>query len=103
MKKHTFYIGLNDKDTKRQIISNITAEHIVLNILGVDGTVTDSRGVYTHQDGTITTENTLVVELLDFEGVMTREWVLDKANAIKVALNQESVAYQVEDIKSELL
>ena len=54
-------------------------------------------------DGTITTENTLEVVLLDFDNKMTSEWVADKANAIKVALNQESVAYQVEDIKSELI
>lgn len=103
MKKHTFYIGLNDKDTKTQLITTLNAYHIVTNILGVDSTISDCKGVYTHEDGTVTTENTLEVVLLDFDSKMTREWVTDKANAIKVALNQESVAYQVEDIASELL
>ena len=103
MKKHTFYIGLNDKDTKTQLITTLNAYHIVTNILGVDSTISDCKGVYTHEDGTVTTENTLEVVLLDFDSKMTREWVTDKANAIKQALNQESVAYQVEDIKSELL
>ena len=103
MKKHTFYIGLNDKDTKSQLISTLDAYRITTNILGVDSTIKECKGVYTHEDGTITTENTLEVVLLDFDNKITSEWVTDKAKAIKVALNQESVAYQVEDIKSELI
>ena len=71
MKKHTFYIGLNDKDTKSQLINTLDAYRITTNILGVDSTIKECKGVYTHEDGTITTENTLEVVLLDFDNKMT--------------------------------
>lgn len=103
MKKHTFYIGLNDKDTKSQLISTLDAYRITTNILGVDSTIKECKGVYTHEDGTITTENTLEVVLLDFDDALTDRWIAEKANAIKQALNQESIAHQEEDIKSELI
>lgn len=103
MKKHTFYIGLNDKDTKTQLIGTLDAYRIVTNMLGVDSTIKECKGVYTHEDGTITTENTLEVILLDFDGVMTKAWIIEKVETIKIALNQESIAYQEENINSELL
>lgn len=103
MKKHTFYIGLNDKDTKTQLIGTLDAYRIVTNIFGVDSTIKECKGVYTHKDGTITTENTLEVILLDFDGAMTKAWITEKVEAIKIALNQESIAYQKENINSELL
>ena len=103
MKKHTFYIGLNDKDTKTQLFSTLDAYRITTNILGVDSTIKECKGVYTHEDGTITTENTLEVVLLDFNDALTDRWIAEKANAIKQALNQESIAHQEEDIKSELI
>lgn len=103
MKKHTFYIGLNDKDTKSQLISTLDAYRITTNILGVDSTIKECKGVYTHEDGTITTENTLEVVLLDFDDALTDRWIAEKANDIKIALNQESIAHQEENIKSELI
>ena len=103
MKKITLYIGLNDKDTKSQLIGTLDAYRIVNNILEVDSTITECKGVYTHKDKTITTENTLEVVLLDFDGKLDREWVLDKTWEIKRALNQESIAYQEQEIVSELI
>lgn len=103
MRKLTFYIGLNDKDKKVQVVNTLDAYRITMNIFGVDATIKECKGVYTHQDGTVTFENTLEVVLLDFDNTLTKEWAIAKANAIKIALNQESVAYQEEDIKSELL
>ena len=103
MKKHTFYIGLNDKDTKTQLFSTLDAYRITTNILGVDSTIKECKGVYTHEDGTIITENTLEVVLLDFDNALTDRWIAEKANAIKQALNQESIAHQEENIKSELI
>lgn len=103
MKKITLYIGLNDKDTKTQKISTLDAYRFVNNILATDSTITECKGVYTHEDGTITTENTLEVVLLDFDNTLDKGWVLDKASAIKKALNQEAIAYQEQDIKSELI
>ena len=103
MKKITLYIGLNDKDTKSQLIGTLDAYRIVNNILETDSTITECKGVYTHKDKTITVENTLEVVLLDFDNSLDKEWVLDKTGKIKVALNQESIAYQEQEIVSELI
>ena len=62
MKRFTLYMGLNDKDTKTQMISIIEAYKIVSNILASDlggGTIYEAKGVYKHDDGTIVFENTL--------------------------------------------
>lgn len=103
MRKITLYIGLNDKDTKTQLIGTLDAYRVVSSILGVDSTIKECRGVYTHDDGTIVTENTLEVVLLDFANTLSSEWLKAKVEAIKQALNQESVAKQEEDIQSELM
>lgn len=103
MKKITLYIGLNDKETKTQLISTLDAYRLVNNILSTDSTITECKGVYTHDDGSITTENTLEVVLLDFDGKLDKGWVIGKVNAIKLALNQEAIAYQEQQIESELL
>lgn len=103
MKKITLYIGLNDKDTKSQLIGTLDAYRIVNNILETDSTITECKGVYTHKDKSITVENTLEVVLLDFDNRLDKKWVLDKTGKIKVALNQESIAYQEQEIVSELI
>lgn len=103
MKKITLYIGLNDKDTKSQLIGTLDAYRIVNNILETDSTITECKGVYTHKDKSITVENTLEVVLLDFDNRLDKRWVLDKTDKIKVALNQESIAYQEQEIVSELI
>lgn len=103
MRKITLYVGLNDRETKTQLINTLDAYRIVTNVLGVDSTITEAKGIYTHEDGAITSETTLVVMLLDFEHKMTKTWLTDKVNAIKLALNQESVAISTEEIESELM
>lgn len=102
MKKFTLYLGLNDKDTKRQEISTLEAYKIANNIICqyVDGaTIYEAQGIYKHDDGTIVFEKTLRIELLFVE----RDIVEKIANMLKVALNQESVAMQYENIESELI
>lgn len=103
MRKITLYIGLNDKDTKLQEIDTLDAYKVVANIIGVDSTITQGRGVYTHEDGTVVFEESLVVEILDFDNTINRDWLIDKAEKIKEALNQESVAVQETEVKSELV
>lgn len=103
MRKITLYIGLNDKDKRVQLIGTLDAYRIVNNILGVDSTITECKGVYTHADMKMTTETTLEVVLLDFDNKLNRGWLVDKVEQIKLALNQESVAVQFADVDSELL
>ena len=91
MYRTRLYIGLNDRDTKRQEITTDRARVLVLDTLidhGIRGcTILPARGVWQYEDDTITDENTFVVEIMleidrDFETIVC---------ALKRALNQESI------------
>ena len=103
MKKITLYIGLNDKDSKVQEVSTLDAYKMVSNIIGVDSTITEGRGIYKHDDGTVVFETSLVVEILDLDNTFDKGWVKNKVEQIKTLLNQESVAVQYQDVDSELI
>jgi uncharacterized lipoprotein YmbA len=101
MKKFTLYVGLNDKDTKTQLVSTLEAYKVINNVLlqYVDGaTIFEARGIYKHDDGTFTTENTFRIELLFVETETVKEIV----KVLKAMLNQESIAVQHEIVESEL-
>lgn len=97
--KYTFYIGLNDKDSKVQEINTIDAYKIVGRLVG-DCTIKEARGLYTHKDGTQVLETTLVIEIIDFAGTLN---VRPLVQTLKTALNQESIAVIVESVNSELM
>lgn len=103
MKKITLYVGLNDKDTKMQEVKTLDAYKMVSNIIGVGCTITEGRGIYKHEDGTVVTEVSLVIELLDFDNSLDKGWVKSKVEQIKTILNQESVAVQEQEVVSELI
>ena len=91
MDKYVLYVGLNDKDTKTQKIDTLSAYNLTNNILlnYVEGaTVTQSKGIYKHNNGNVVIENTLVIELL-FTDKTTVETI---AKELKMALNQERIA-----------
>ena len=100
--KHTLFIGLNDKDTKTQQISTIEAYKIIYNLLQSvkyeGATISESTGFYTHKSGVIVIEKSLRVEVLFATMDKTESFI----NLVKVALNQESIALQVENITSYL-
>lgn len=101
MDKYILYVGLNDKDTKTQKIDTLSAYNLANNILlnYVEGaTVTQSKGIYKHQNGNVVIENTLIIELL-FTDKQTVETI---AKELKIALNQESIAIQKQTIESYL-
>lgn len=101
MEKFILYVGLNDKDTKTQKINTLDAYNIINNILltYVEGaTITQSNGIYKHENGNFTTENTFIIELL-FTDTETVEQI---ANDLKRILNQESIAIQKQVIESYL-
>lgn len=102
MRKITLYVGLFDKDTHTQLINTLSAYQVVSNIVP-DCTITEGKGKYTHADGSVVIEPTLIVEILHFGENFDKEYYTKLANKIKVALNQESVAYQEQEIKSELI
>ncbi|HBW39209.1 DUF3574 domain-containing protein [Desulfosporosinus sp. BICA1-9] len=88
--KYHMYIGLNDKDTYKQIISDDEAQKIVSEIClkYVDGyTVTKRQGVYKDEKGIVTQENSLVYEFYSATDDKIKS-VMDEA---LVKLNQNSI------------
>ena len=91
------YIGLNDKDTKRQEITNLDAKTGISRVLFKyfpDGfTLQECQGMYKYKDGTVGCENTIKVILLCNTNGMIFEIVQD----LKRELNQECIAVEFID------
>ena len=101
MEKYTLYIGLNDKITKLQKVSTFEAQKVVMNIVEnftEGGTIFEAQGFYTHESGVRVREATLRLELLFTDEKAVKNIV----EAVKLSLNQESIAVQKEVIHSEL-
>lgn len=102
IKKFTLYLGLNDKDSKVQVVSTVEAYKIVTRLLAAEfggGTVFEATGVYKHtHEQTVVIETTLRIELLFAEEPAVRAFVAE----LKKIFNQEEVAVQSEVIHSEL-
>lgn len=97
MKKVTFYIGLNDKDSKIQEIDTQNARNTIENIFieNCDGcTIYTAKGIYTHENGVKVVENTICVDVFD----MDDKDVFYIAEYLKKAINQESIAVNVQEI-----
>lgn len=95
MIKHIFSIGLNDKDTKKQIYTSKQAQEKIIATLmrhnAITGyTLTTAKGGYKHTNGTFVNENSLILELFD---KLPRKFVRTLINNLKDTLNQESIAY----------
>ena len=102
IKKFTLYLGLNDKDTKRQEISTLEAYKVVSNILAKDfggGTIFEAQGIYKHDDGQIVFEKTLRIEILFAELPQIKILV----ELLKKMFNQKCIAVQEENIESSLM
>lgn len=104
MEKFVLYVGLNDKDSKKQEIETQKAINLVCNILAKQGitdlTINTGLGAYTHEDGTRTFETSLIITMLFIERVQ----VVNAVSDIKTILNQECVALETVKVeKSELI
>ena len=93
MKKYMLSIGLNDKDSKRQEVGTLDAYKIVMNIFAATtggATVHEGMGCYTHDNGDVVIEKSLIAYIYTED----HDKVLEAAEAIKTALNQEAVALE---------
>lgn len=103
-KKYTYFLGLNDKDTKTQLVRNADALHNVLSLVASQlwgGTVTESNGVFKHEDGTIVIENTIKIETLGF--LTDGEVYENFARELAIEFNQESVLLEVSEVSESFL
>ena len=102
MLKTTIFVGLNDKVTKQQEINTLDAFKVAANIFAETtggATITEGTGVYTHDDGTIVIEKTLVCVVFG----ATTEQVEKACEMLKIALNQESVATETCESNSRFI
>ena len=99
MTKTIIYVGLADKDSKQQEITTLDAYKIMNNIfIKTTGgaTITEASGIYTHDNGEVVCEKTLIATLF---GADAKD--IDKAcTMIKLALNQESVIIETMESNS---
>lgn len=102
MIKTTLCIGLLDKDTKHQEVNTLDAYKVAANIFAATtggATITEGTGVYTHDDGTVVIEPTLVCVIYGAE----KEDILKAAHQLKVALNQEAIAMEQCESNSQFI
>ena len=100
MTRYTLTIGLFDKDTKRQKISSDMALKIVSDLVVQTvgyGTIHTGNGIYTHVNGSIVVEPSIVF-FVDGEKDL-KDKVKNLAWQIKKALNQESVMLEETAVK----
>lgn len=99
MIKYNIYIGLNDRDSKKQEVSTRRAKEKTIKILNANNitglTMYEVMGVFKHEDGATTFEKSLKVELLEVE----EEEVLKSIEELKTALNQECILLEEEEKK----
>ena len=99
MTRYTLTIGLFDKDTKRQKISSDMALRIVSDLVVQTvgyGTIYNGNGIYTHINGSIVVEPSLVYfvdgEKEEESKINTLAW------SIKKALNQENIMLEKQEV-----
>ena len=97
--KYAFYLGLNDKETKKQEIATPAAIEKAARYFK-DCTITECTGFYTHDNGDVVTEKTLKIEKIDFNGDFN---MIAAAEDLKRMFNQESVAVESVITNSQLI
>lgn len=97
------YIGLNDADTKTQLITTPRARYMIIDSLtsyGIRGaTIYPASGIWQYEDGSLSEENTWIVEIMldhkfDFTPII---------RDLKDALNQESIGIYTVEVPVEFV
>lgn len=91
MRRITFYIGLQDKNTKTELIKYEEACKIIANRLELF-TITKAQGGYKYNDGSLCLENTLVVTV--FENY-SDSYIKVLVNNFKLDFNQECIGVEI--------
>ena len=105
MEKLTISIGLLDKDSKTQLISNDEAMKTVNNcfLSRLDAfTVYYAKGIYTHENGQQIQENTIRVEVVTFNNNDYNN-TIKSIKEVKQLLNQETILLEKQVIDSYLI
>lgn len=93
--RYTLLVGLNDKDTKVQLVNTLEAYKMIMNVIKgyTEGcTIYEAFGYYKHENGEMVEEKSLHIEILYFDDEDSRQKTKAIVESIKQMLNQESVA-----------
>lgn len=100
MTKYTLYIGLNDQNTKTQLIKSAEALRIVKGYCWdyLDGaTIQTGSGLYKHDDGGRVLEKTIIVTVNDY-AENQKPAILEVCAGLKKELNQETILITAETL-----
>ena len=102
MEKITLYVGFNNKDTQQQSISALGAYKAIENIAKnytVVYSIFEADCVYKHDDGTVTIEPMIKVNLFN----ITETVLNDIVSLLKTALNQKEILVCTEVITRKVI
>lgn len=102
MLKVILYVGLNDKISKVQEIPTDEAMKIVHSIIAeyADGaTIYNALGVYKHHDGSVVSERSIRIECIEPD----TDRLMEAVKLLKIRLNQESIAWENQEVNSVLV
>ena len=91
MNKYVFYIGKNDKDQRKQILSDNEFIYYISDCFQ-NFTVTESTGYYTYDNGDTEQEQSLVVTVFDN---FSNSILHSKVQLLKAYLNQECIGVEI--------
>lgn len=90
--RYECFVGLNDKNTKTQLIDTQDAFNMVsakaVRAFGGATITADNKGVYTHDDGEMVTETTIKIDLI---GITNTENLENFLRELLKDFNQESI------------
>jgi hypothetical protein len=102
MYKYNIYIGMFDKDTKTQVLSNtefLNTVRKIMRLYNIDCyTIYKCKGHYKHIDNTVICEPSINIEYISKYDLYNNYFV-GLINNIKTLLNQESVLITKQDIQ----
>lgn len=101
-KKYTFYIGLNDKDTKKQIVSAQQVLYFLDKVFD-NYTAYATNGRYKYFDGTVENETTIIVTYFDFINELNETKIKNITKFLKTHLNQELILVEIQETNSQLI
>lgn len=101
MYEHTFFIGMNDKDTLKQELSFEQYKKHIHDTVG-DCTIQGGGvGIFTNADNVTTEENSLQVKVFTEKRDTTR--MVNCAKKLKQLLNQESIILETKKSNSKFI
>lgn len=102
MYKYNIYVGMFDKDTKTQVLSNtefLNTVRKVMRLYNINNyTIYKCKGHYKHEDGTTVCEPSINIEYIS-KYDLYNNYFIGLINNIKTSLNQESVLITKQEIE----